>query len=219
MEIIQSQRALQRFSSWSSSGHFHFNFGYSIIHHCICREYFDHCCSSESFVALSVVETFARLFGEHRSGRGPHTHPLRGGIHLSRDHSKDWYYFWFLFIITSLLFSGVSLLTMTAIRVDRLLAPFLGLRYRQVVTVRRVMALVDTLWVSSCYLPYGVISSFMIITGLETRPLYFTWSLKISLMLFNSTLNLFLYCWRMREMIQRVKDIIRRFSCPSQKAT
>lgn len=145
--------------------------------------------------------------------------PLRGGIHLSRDHSKDWYYFWFLFIITSLLFSGVSLLTMTAIRVDRLLAPFLGLRYRQVVTVRRVMILVDTLWVSSCYLPYGVISSFMIITGLETRPLYYTWSLKISLMLFNSTLNPFLYCWRMREMIQRVKDIIRRFSCPSQKAT
>lgn len=117
--------------------------------------------------------------------------------------------------LSSRLFSGVSLLTMTAIRVDRLLAPFLGLRYRQVVTVRRVMALVDTLWVSSCYLPYGVISSFMIITGLETRPLYFTWSLKISLILFNSTLNPFLYCWRMREMIQRVKDIIRRFSCPS----
>ncbi|RMX35921.1 hypothetical protein pdam_00005250 [Pocillopora damicornis] len=23
----------------------------------------------------------------------PHTHPLRGGIHLSRDHSNDWYYF------------------------------------------------------------------------------------------------------------------------------
>lgn len=45
---------------------------------------------------------------------------------------------------------------MTAIRVDRLLAPFLGLRYRQVVTVRRVMALVDTLWVSSCYLPYNL---------------------------------------------------------------
>lgn len=96
--------------------------------HCICREYFDHCCSSEGFVASSAVETFAQLSGEHRFGRGPHTHPLRGGIHLSRDHSKDWYYFWFLFTITSLLFSGVSLLTMTAIRVDRLLAPFLGLR-------------------------------------------------------------------------------------------
>lgn len=84
----------------------------------------------------------------------PHTHPLRGGIHLSRDHSNDWYYFWFLFIITTLLFSGVSLLTMTAIRVDRLLAPFFGLRYRQVVTVRRVMALVDTLW-------YPVVISLM----------------------------------------------------------
>ena len=40
-----------------------------------CREYFDHCCSSEGFVASSAVETFAQLSGEHRFGRGPHTHP------------------------------------------------------------------------------------------------------------------------------------------------
>ena len=36
------------------------------------------------------------------------------------------------------IFCGVSLLTLTAICVDRLLALLLGLRYRQVVTLRRV---------------------------------------------------------------------------------
>lgn len=53
------------------------------------------------------------------------------------------------FIITSLLSSRVTLLTMTAMNVDILLALFLGLRYKQVVTVRRVRTLVVTLWVFS----------------------------------------------------------------------
>ena len=43
--------------------------------------------------------------------------------------------------ITSMCFlCGLSLLTATAISVDRLLALYLGLRYRQVVTLRRVQA-------------------------------------------------------------------------------
>ena len=48
---------------------------------------------------------------------------------------------------TSFLFSGVSLSTMTAISVDRLLALLLGLRYRQVVTVRRVKISIVALWI------------------------------------------------------------------------
>ena len=47
---------------------------------------------------------------------------------------------------TSLLFSGVSMLTITAISVDRLLAVTLGLRYRQVVTVWRTRILLVSFW-------------------------------------------------------------------------
>ena len=45
--------------------------------------------------------------------------------------------------------SAVSLLTMTTISVDRLLALLLGLRYRQIVTLRRVRALVAVFWIVS----------------------------------------------------------------------
>ena len=41
---------------------------------------------------------------------------------------------------SSLTLSGVSIYTLTALSVDRLLALLLGLRYRQVVTLRRVFA-------------------------------------------------------------------------------
>ena len=45
------------------------------------------------------------------------------------------------------IFCGVSVLTLTAISVDRLLALCLGLRYRQVVTLKRTYVIVITLWV------------------------------------------------------------------------
>ncbi|XP_078342920.1 melanocyte-stimulating hormone receptor-like [Oculina patagonica] len=45
--------------------------------------------------------------------------------------------------------SAVSLLTMSAISVDRLLALLLGLRYRHVVTLRRVRAFVIFFWIPS----------------------------------------------------------------------
>ena len=51
--------------------------------------------------------------------------------------------------VTSYTLSGVSLLTMTAISVDRLLALLLGLRYRQVVTLKRTFVTVVSFWVIS----------------------------------------------------------------------
>ena len=44
-------------------------------------------------------------------------------------------------------FCGVSMLTLTAISVDRLLALLLGLRYRQVVTLKRTYVIVIAIWV------------------------------------------------------------------------
>ena len=49
--------------------------------------------------------------------------------------------------ITSYTLCGVSVGTVTAISVDRLLALLLGLRYRQVVTLKRTYVMVITLWV------------------------------------------------------------------------
>ncbi|XP_020608422.1 melanocyte-stimulating hormone receptor-like [Orbicella faveolata] len=50
---------------------------------------------------------------------------------------------------TANIFCGVSVLTLTAISVDRLLALLLGLRYRQVVTLKRTYMIVITFWVVS----------------------------------------------------------------------
>ena len=49
--------------------------------------------------------------------------------------------------ITSYILCGVSLLTMTAISVDRLLALLLGLRYKQVLTLKRTCEIVFTFWI------------------------------------------------------------------------
>ena len=49
-------------------------------------------------------------------------------------------------VISSMVLCGISLLTSTAISVDRLLALSLGLRYRYVVTLRRVRALIISFW-------------------------------------------------------------------------
>ena len=51
--------------------------------------------------------------------------------------------------ITANILCAVSLLTLTAISVDRLLALLLGLRYRQVVTLKRAYLIVVTFWAVS----------------------------------------------------------------------
>ena len=50
------------------------------------------------------------------------------------------------------MFCGVSILTSTAISVDRLLALVLGLRYRQVVTLRRVRVVIVCCWFTNASL-------------------------------------------------------------------
>ena len=58
-------------------------------------------------------------------------------------------YVFAVFNITGYILCGVSLFTMTAISVDRLLALLLGLRYRQVVTLKRIYRVVVGFWVLS----------------------------------------------------------------------
>ena len=58
-------------------------------------------------------------------------------------------YAFVIFHTTSHILCGVSLFTLTAISVDRLLALLLGLRYRQVVTLKGIYRIVVVFWVVS----------------------------------------------------------------------
>lgn len=55
----------------------------------------------------------------------------------------------YIAFLSSTIFSGVSLSTVSAVSVDRLMALLLQVRYRQVVTVKRVRFVVFLLWVQS----------------------------------------------------------------------
>ena len=190
---------------------------------------------------------------------------------------------------------GVSLLTLTAISVDRLLALLLGIRYRQIVTLKRIYIITTTFWIFSvaagsfsilhtriilwcslmvipscsvisiasytkifrtlrhnqaqvqdrvqqqssqttalnmaryskavssalwvqlalavCYVP-----TVLVLLVLASRKTYSSHVVVINaiasiLTYFNSTLNPFLYCWKVKEVRQAVKQTIRQALC------
>ena len=188
--------------------------------------------------------------------------------------------------------SSVSLLTTTAISVDRLLALLLELRYRQVVTMKRTCVIVIMFWVVSivtgasyffnhriaiwysyiviplclatatfsyakifhtlyrshyqvhihtlqqlgqplnmaryrkavysalwvqlalvaCYLPYNIARS--VLPKGELSPLQFlVWGYTATLVYVNSSLNPILYCWKINEIRQAVKETITQVLC------
>ena len=236
-------------------------------------------------------------------GVGLTSQPLYYVFIMAPEHSRVCFFSSLLSLITGSIFCGVSSSTITAISVDRLLALSLGLRYKQVVTMRRVKALVGTHWVLwtiimlvafqnysiflgiasavfllgimissfcytkiyrtlrlsqaqvqsqghqgqqneeatplnkarykktvsaalwvqmallACYLPFALVHGFASITEHETPLFNFVLSLTASLMLFNSTINPILYCWRMREMKRAVKHTIRQFCCYPNEET
>ena len=227
------------------------------------------------------------------------TRPLRISLFMSQEHSKHCYYFKILYDSIGGMFCGVSVLTVTATSVDRLLALVLGLRYRHVVPFRRVWVITVTSWLFStavsvvrfynyrnaagiicitllfcivtsifcytkiflrlrhhqtqvqdqvhqkqpdegaiyqniaryrktvssalwiqmtllaCYLPYGIATATVVITGLDTPDIGLVWAVTVSLLLLNSLLNPFLYCWKIREVRQAVKDTIRQLCLSS----
>ena len=189
----------------------------------------------------------------------------------------------------------VSLLTLTAISVDRLLALLLGLRYRQVVTLKRTRIAVIGLWimcivgasttfwntrillwyqhivaalclvitisaytkiflslrhnqihvqnhvaqgqpsqaiplniaryrkavysalwvqgtVGICYLPYNIAVFLTPQRGMSLS-IYLARNFTASMLLLNSSLNPLLYCWKIREVRQAVKETLRQLRC------
>ena len=199
--------------------------------------------------------------------------------------------------ITGVALCGVSLLTMTAISVDRLLALLLGLRYKDIVTLKRIYIIVATVWVLClvaslstildqpmisfygaswtlitlsllislasytkifhtlrhhqaqvqdhiqqqpsqpnalnmaryrkavhsalwvelalvvCYTPLYIVG--IVVTYSTTYSLHFVVTMEMATILvyFNSTLNPFLYCWKISEVRQAMKLIIRQILC------
>ena len=203
-------------------------------------------------------------------------------------------------ILAYTLFTGqvlclVSFLTLTAISVDRLLALLLGMRYRQVVTLKRVRLIVICFWtlnisfatavfwnnratlyyicvavqlslvvatccyikiylrllhhqtqihqhvhqgqanghellniaryrktvssalwvqfsVLACYLPFGLVTASVTFKGMIPS-LLVAWTLSLTLMFFNSTLNPIIYCWKIREVRRASIATIRQIWC------
>ena len=193
----------------------------------------------------------------------------------------------------------VSLLTLAAISVDRLLGLLLGLRYRQVVTLKRTYVAVFTFWVSSfvgstiflwndslsswythtvtllcvgvsmysytriflrlrhhqtqvqdnvtgqpnqtsllniaryrktassalwlqltlvvCYLPFVVAAplAFKKILRRPSSAFFLAREFTVTLVYFNSSANPILYCWKIREVRQAVKEIVKQLFCSS----
>ena len=78
-------------------------------------------------------------------------HPL-AVIHFMSFIHEDWgRYRWtyHAVFVSGYALCSVSLSTMTAISVDRLLALLLGLRYRQIVTVKRIHVILGAFWIAA----------------------------------------------------------------------
>ena len=213
------------------------------------------------------------------------TQPLYDTYWISVVH-EHWSLFWYArdaFFISSRALCSVSLSTLTAISVDRLLALLLGLRYKKIVTLRRTYIILAIVWAvclvaSMCsYLNFriaiwcnfvGISSCLVILVASYTKIFgalshhqasqtnalnmvryrkalhsavwvqlglivcyvpYFTLiilcqvrcpndikieGIAIVLVFFNSTLNPFLYCWKISEVRRTVKQTIRQaISC------
>ena len=191
--------------------------------------------------------------------------------------------------------NATSLLTVTTISVERLLALLLGLRYRHVVTLRRTYVAVTVLWIVAivatamyfwnervtlwfayicipvclvtsvfsytkifhtlrhnrtqvqnhvrqahhsqtstlnteryrkvvssalwvhsalvlCYLPFSI-TGVLLFENVPSSSLYIVSELAVTLVFLNSSLNPILYCWKIREVRQAVKDTIRQLRC------
>ena len=216
-------------------------------------------------------------------------------ISVVNEHWNICFYVFPLDSIASYILVSVSLFTLTAISVDRLLALLLGLRYRSVVTLKRTYAALIAVWVVSivaatlyfwnvliflwyghivislclltsmfsyikiftslrhrqtqvqghlqqdqpsqtsqlniaryrkavfsalwvqltlvvCNLPYGIVDVLSTYAGISSS-LYLAKQFTITFVYLNSTLNPILYCWKIREVKQAVKDTIREFCC------
>ena len=197
--------------------------------------------------------------------------------------------------ISSFTLYGVSLFTTAAISVDRLLAMLLGLRYKEIVTLRRTYIILAIVWVGClvaglfsylnyriglwyriitipsglvisvasytkifralshhqaqiqdhvqrqpsqpnalnmaryrkavysalwvqiasvvCYVPQFTLEIVIFLSATRFSNFFLIYGMANVLVFFNSTLNLFLYCWKISEVRRAVKQTIRQAIC------
>ena len=213
---------------------------------------------------------------------------------IANEHWNMYRYASTLCFTTATIFCGESVLTLSAISVDSLLALLVELRYRQVVTLKRTYVMVIAIWdvctVSSaiqfwnrvitlwcfsiltslslvissssytkifltlrhhqnqvedhvqqpnqtnqlntarykkavstaiwlqltlvaCYLPTNMVTVLTSYTSGVSSSLCYAWMYTGTLVYFNSLLNPILYCWKIEEVRQAVKDTIRQVLC------
>ena len=231
-------------------------------------------------------------------GVGLTSQPLFASVLLTDYRNVNWSVSVIFFNYLSIIFCGVSLLISTALSVDRLLALLLGLRYRHVVTLKRVRIAVAGCWLTAlvtalvifltggkiflriamiliilsviislssytkivlklrqhqtsvqenvhqgmanaggvpvnleqykrtvvsialvqvaliaCYVPFLIT---LMLVQLNSIPNNVFVLVSTTFLYLNSSLNPFLYCWRIKEVRQAVLGTIKRFcSCPS----
>ena len=111
--------------------------------------------------SLAVTDLCAGLFSE----------PLHVTllVTVAKEHWNICRYVALTVPVTGIILGLASLFTLTAISVDRVLALLLGLRYRQVVTLKRTRLIVITFWVLPVgYAIMSLLSNFPIIGALFT---------------------------------------------------
>ena len=242
------------------------------------------------------TKLFFRCLALADLGVGLIAQPLHATKIMSPLIKMDVYYVFYALRVRRILswcLGGVSILTSTAISVDRLLALLLGLTYRQVVTLRRVRVVTFCIWLitashgtigtwrrdimftfACAMLIFSLVTSIFCYTMIHLKlrhqqaqvqnhvlqgqvsgggtPLniakykksvssilwvqltliacYVPWGIVVvlyaigieydmalivteTLVYLNSTLNPFLYCWKIREVKEAVKDTIRQLDC------
>ena len=66
--------------------------------------------------------------------------------------------------------------------------------------------------VVACYLPHGIVVASVTSNGLSS-PFLHASNYTVTLVYLNSSLNPILYCWKIEEIRQAVKDTIRQLLC------
>ena len=61
-----------------------------------------------------------------------------------------------------------------------------------------------------CYVPFSIVETVIALSKTYSSHLVINWGLAIALIYYNSTLNPFIYYWRIREVRRAVKQTIRR---------
>ena len=128
-----------------------FSFKLFSVPNCISWECSDPNCSSQGVFTSSPSKLLLRSLATTDLCVGLFSEPL-AVIYWMSEASEHWNICRFVLaadLLVGSLLCGVSLWTMTAISVDKLLALLLGITYRHVVTLNRTYVIIITIWIVS----------------------------------------------------------------------